>query len=184
MIRQRLLPIIIAAMATAVPVHADTLIDCLEGQPIGDALDRGFYVTDFPGAGVDRVDLVFETTVSGPKRVRLIMRADAYDGPLLVDTQEQFDLVAGLENVGSFSFATAPVPTGSTVTFALEMLGGEGEVYYCVLTSCCGCPVVQTQGTTPPLDQHRRDGVRVRIFGPVETPAETSAWSGLKADYR
>jgi hypothetical protein len=84
--------------------------------------------------------------------------------------------------LGVFEFDGAPVTPGGTVTFALEQLGGLGSAYYdigpCGLSDpgcaeLCSGEIVQTNGTTPPLDTHRRESVGIRVFDapPPDVPA-------------
>ncbi len=74
-----------------------------------------------------------------------------------------------LANVATtFTFPSPAVTQGSTVTFAVAQTAGPtgAEVFYAVPpTGNPACPVVQTNGTTPPLDTFRRQGVNVKIEG-------------------
>ncbi len=58
--------------------------------------------------------------------------------------------------LASFVFPEVVVPYGSTVTFSMGVVQGDGYVYYEVLTDTPNCPIIETNGTTPPLDTERR----------------------------
>jgi hypothetical protein len=149
------------------------LIDCTSVPPEGGDLDdRGFYVDGYPGTTLDRVDLWFTTWAPGTYTLRLTAREDAYDGPLVGTATGDFQLPLGPPTeLASFRFDSPPVTPGSILTFKIEVLAGPaGSVYYAVncgvdATCAASCPVVQTEGSTPPLDERRRHGINVRIFG-------------------
>ena len=172
-------------LAFALPAQAELLIDCDEGQLGGDAYDRGFYVPEFPGVTFDRVDLAFSSKAGGSFTVSLTARAGTYDGPLLGVSEATVTLSGGIDNnvVTSFLFPSPVVTEGSTVTFAIHPVAGGTDLYYAV-GAFRECPIVQTEGTTPPLDVWRRDGIRIQIFGSRETPVEETTWGRVKTCYR
>jgi hypothetical protein len=88
-----------------------------------------------------------------------------------------------------FPFSTSVIPVGTTVTFAMTLLSGPGGLTYDVPNGGdAGCGLIETGGTTPPLDTFRRDGVRTRILGtsPTEVaqiqilgvPSQTVTYAG------
>jgi hypothetical protein len=72
----------------------------------------------------------------------------------------------------TFEFGGVAVTQNSTVTFALELVEGpSGAVFYSVPDNGSeSCPVIQTNGTTPPLDTFRRNGVGIVITGGAPIP--------------
>lgn len=82
-----------------------------------------------------------------------------------------------------WAFRDGQAAQGSIVTFAINPASGGGDLYYAV-DPTSDWPVVQTEGTTPPLDTWRRDGIRIRLFGEGETPVEEATWGRIKATYR
>ena len=65
----------------------------------------------------------------------------------------------------TFTFPEVTVSAGTTVTFTLQQVSGPtASVFYAVPAGDPGCPVVQTEDTTPPLSTFRRNGVEIRIF--------------------
>ena len=177
-----------AVVLAAVTAGAAVLVDC---PAVGNGLDfiyRGFYVPDFPGSSIDRVVLRFRALSSdfaGPTTLRLTIREGTFDGPLAGQAETTADLPAlGYQQV-VFSFPPAAVTPGAVVTFTMENLSGnDDEVYFSVTTDEAACPVVETNGTTPPLDSFRRNGVVVTIYGDESVAAETGSWSALKGFYR
>ena len=146
-----------------------TLIDC-GGAPSGDQLFRGFYVPGFPGTTLDRVTLHFSSSTAGLYTISLTARDGTYDGTILGTATATVTLTANdLANVATtFTFPSPAVTKGSTVTFSLALVSGPGGgvVFYSVpALGDATCPVVQTNGTNPPLDTFRRQGVHVKIEG-------------------
>jgi hypothetical protein len=72
-----------------------------------------------------------------------------------------------------FVFTSPAVATGSIVTFQIGITAGpSNNVYYsvgpCLSNWQCtypGTQVVETEGTSPPLDTVRRNSVGVQLFG-------------------
>jgi hypothetical protein len=133
---------------------------------LGDFYYRGFYVTDYPGTNISYVTMYFGTHVPGSYTLRLTARAGSYSGSVIGTTT--YTRTLGETTVPVyFSFYGYPaVSQGSTVTFAIEIVSGPSStsVYYNTDTAG-GCPVIQTNGTTPPLDSIRRYGIAVNIYG-------------------
>ncbi|HXF95462.1 MAG TPA: hypothetical protein VNI61_05105 [Gemmatimonadales bacterium] len=149
-----------------------TLIDCGVGTG-GDLIGQGFYVARFPGTRLDRVTLYLSARTAGTYTFSLTARSGTYDGSVLGVATATVALSADDQaNVATaFTFRSPAVTQGSTVTFTLAQTEGPAgaEVFYAVPgslpTGDPGCPVSQTEGTTPPLDTFRRQGVHVRIEG-------------------
>ncbi len=156
-------------MFTATGVIPATLIDCGAGVG-GDLIDRGFYVASFPGTRLDRATLYLSALTAGTYTFSLTARSGTYSGTVLGTAAATVTLTANdLANVATtFTFPSPAVTQGSTVTFAIAQTAGPtgAEVFYAVPpTGNPACPVVQTNGTTPPLDTFRRQGVNVKIEG-------------------
>lgn len=164
-----------AALAVAIAVSGGALAQeiLLECAPApgggGDVLDRGFYVSDFPGTSLYRVDLWMSAASAGSYTLSVTARAGAYDGPVLGTALSIMPFEGGTAPPvrTGFVFYPAPsVPPGSVVAFVVAKLAGPaGNVYYQPTTSG-ECPAVtQTHGTSPPLDSVRRQGVPITIYG-------------------
>jgi PKD repeat protein len=165
---------ILASVSGARSQSATVLINCEDASPAGgDQLDRGFYVDTYPGATLTQVDLWFSAQTKGEYQASLTVRALTYDGPLIGQDVQSFSLSGSTSQptLVSFTFPAAEVQPGSTVTFAMELLSGpDNRVFYSLVTGSA-CPVIQTNGTTPPLDSIRRIGITVRIWGHQTPPA-------------
>jgi hypothetical protein len=149
----------------------DTLIACPPNTS-GDLLRRGFYVADYPGSKLTQVDLFVTAQVAGEYTIAMGVRADTYDGPLLGRSVATVTLAGDIDSnvTTSFLFPGPVIAPGSTVTFSMELLSGADDAAYYGTTNCgsnCAtiCPLVETNGTTPPLDTWRRDGMGVTIIG-------------------
>lgn len=141
------------------------LISC---EPVagGDSISRGLYVDSFPGTRLREVQLYFNASVAGDYTITLAVRRNTYDGPLVgADTTTINMPTSAADTVrASFLFANPVIPLGSLVTFKLGKVSGPGTLYYDIPLDP-GCPATETQGTTPPLDTFRREGMGLRIFG-------------------
>ena len=167
------------------PATAEILVDCWDDPGFGDGHDRGLYVTDYPGTTLDQVDLFLTLDSAGTCTIRMTARADTYDGPLIGVDEITGDYPVHPADPAdvSFMFDGAAVTPGSIVTFALEVVSGP-FAYYHVASFNPDCPVVQTNGTTPPLDSPRGNDICIRIHGDETTAAERAAWSVVKGIYR
>ncbi|MCL5097106.1 MAG: right-handed parallel beta-helix repeat-containing protein [Candidatus Omnitrophica bacterium] len=149
--------------------RAAVLISC-PGEPAGDLYDRGFYIPYYPGRTLEAVRMEISSSVAGNHKIALTVRKKSYDGPILgTDTVSIFLNGSTEENRAVlFSFPSIAIATGSRVCFALSLVSvpAGAEVYYSVPDRTNGCTeVIQTEGTTPPLDSFRRNGVNLVITG-------------------
>jgi hypothetical protein len=141
-----------------------TLVSCLDGTP-GDRIDRGFYVPSFLGVSLTRVDLFLSSSTLGTYTFELTARSGTFDGPAIGVGSATVDLGGG-EVQTAFAFSDAEVTEGTTVTFALTQVSGPSDiVFYSVPGDNPSCPVIQTNGTEPPLSTMRRNGVKITIEG-------------------
>ena len=146
-----------------------TIISCPVVGTGGDGLSRGFYVESYPGTNLGTVQMTYWTNVAGSYVIAMTARSGAYDGPTIGTTQVvTISLPAETNVTATFDFGGAPVVSGTIVTFSQTKIGGPGSVYYntgpCGGLECTACPgIIQTEGTTPPLDTPRRASVGVTI---------------------
>ncbi len=137
----------------------------------GDLITRGFYVKNYRGTTIDLVKLRHATGSdnAGTKTILLVARLGSYDGPILGTASVTRSVTAsGTESV--FDFGDVPVQAMSTIAFTQSLTAGTTPVYYDLGFESCD-DVVQTQGTSPPLDSVRRDRVGVKIVGRVASDA-------------
>jgi len=137
----------------------------------GDFIDRGFYLPAYPGRLLSRVRLWLSTDTAGTYTISLTARAGTYGGPVIGTTTATVSLPAGrgLQTPVNFDFAPAAVTPGTTVTFAMTQVSPAGLDLYYEVGVCDGpcatpSPFIETEGTTPPLDTLRRNGVSALIF--------------------
>jgi hypothetical protein len=155
---------------TASGVVPVTLIDCGAGVG-GDQIDRGFYVPSFPGTRLDRVTLYLSARTADTYTVSLTARSGAYDGAVLGTASATVALTANDQASVATTFTfPSPAIRDPLVTFTIARTGGAAaDLFYAVPgalpTGDPSCPVVETEGTTPPLDTFRRQGVHVKIEG-------------------
>ncbi len=139
----------------------------------GDGITRGFYIPIYPGTSLETVTLWVSAGTAGAHSFRLIARSGAYDGAVIDSAKTTVTLpgnVADSTRV-TFTFGNRSTIAGTAVTFALTYLSGPsaGAFYgvagnYGILTGSA-INVIQTNGTTPPLDTHRRDGIPIILTG-------------------
>lgn len=133
----------------------------------GDSVDRGFYVENFPAERLDQVTLQYYPKAAGLYSLELTAREGGYDGRLIGRRTVSFDS-SGSSDVKrqTYDFGGATVTEGAVVTFSHEIVRqpGSAGVSYDTASNSGGCPdIVQTNGTTPPLDTVRRDSVGLQI---------------------
>jgi len=138
----------------------------------GDFLSRGFYIKEFPGTSLSRVDLWFSSNTAGDYTVELTARENTYDGTIIETSQANISLTDdnSSHQLATFNFSSNPVQINSIVTFTISKISGPGTCYYSIQGEYGGIAegdilVIQTNGTAPPLDSHRRYGIAVRVYG-------------------
>jgi len=178
----------LGAASTALAQAPTTLIDCPEGEP-GDNASRGFYIDPYPGKTLHEVTLFLSSDEVLSPNVTLTAHAGAYDGSEIasdtVSTSLDNDSVAV-----TFTFDNAPVTQGSTVAFTLSSSGTLDDIRYDVppefddfIDSEDPCPyVVQTNGTSAPLDSFRRDAIRIEVVGKRQLEVSPSGSIQLAID--
>lgn len=160
---------------TAQSVAPSTLVSCATDASGGDLIDRGFYIQSYPGLSLNQATLNFSADTPGEYAFSLTARSGTYDGPIIGVANAKVVVANGRS---SFTPATfffpSPFPgiaQGSTVTFTLTQQAGPSTnaVFYEVPSNGDStCPVTQTNGTTPPLDTFRRNGVKIQIQGATQ----------------
>lgn len=133
----------------------------------GDALARGFYVENFPGERLDRVTLQYFPSAPGQYTLALTARESSFDGRLIGRRTVSFSSTGGGSPVRqTYDFGGATVSEGATVAFSHQIIGqpAGSSIHYDTASDSGGCPdIVQTHGTTPPLDSVRRDSVGLQV---------------------
>ena len=129
-----------------------------------DRIDRGIYVTDFPGVSIQTVALRHSTDTPGLKTINLIARLGTFDGPILGVAAITRDIGATL-TPSVFVFDDIPVPAGSTVTFQQVMTDGSGQVFFD--TGFTPCDTVFETLSANPGSQIRRNSAGISISGRV-----------------
>lgn len=143
------------------------LIDCPPSLAGGDNLTRGMYVDSFPGTTLSSATAYFGVSGSGDRTVALTAQLGAFDGPVLGSDTVTFAGVDGdSARAVTFDLGDADVTMGDTVTFAFASIADTGGVLSLVTsTSNALCGVTETEGTSPPLDTDRRNGMAFRVSG-------------------
>jgi hypothetical protein len=146
-----------------------------------DRLDRGFYITNYPGVTIHTVTLYHSTDTPGVKTLSLIARLAAFNGPLAgVATTTRF--IDETTSATVFDFGGAPVPAGSTITFEQNLNVGTEAVFFDVGFGPCE-NVSATVGIDPPLDTTRRSSVAVTITGRVASEAPVRVVEFFNANF-
>ena len=146
-----------------------TLYSCAFGTS-GDLVDRGTYITNYPGETLRKVSFRYETVSSGARQVRLTARQDGYHGSVIGTPQvKTLNMVGGTAGgqIIDWDFGGAFVRRNGTITFTHEVLSGDSSLYYSGTTAATCANVVETEGTTGVLDITR--GTRgIRVTGDRE----------------
>jgi len=129
----------------------------------GDNITRGFYLPSYPGTNLSTVTLAYVTNVTGSYTTSLTARLGTYNGTIIGTTQTVTNtLSTSGETLVTYNFGGVSVPTGSVVTFTQVLVSGPGGfVDYDIGTGASG--IIETNGTTPPLDTFRGSSVGVII---------------------
>lgn len=134
----------------------------------GDQIFRGFYMANYPHVQLAGVDLQFAADVAGTYTVNLTAQWGAFGGGTIASGTATMNVgLDGTRTLGAFRWPSATVPQNSTVAFSMTQVSGPGTLYYSVYQSFDGdasCPLMETNGTTPPLDTDRRRGVEAILY--------------------
>jgi len=135
----------------------------------GDNLSRGFYIKDFPGTSLSEVDLWVSCDMPWDYTFELTARESTYNGTIIEKSQATKYLYSDKQLI-TFNFSSNPVEKNSIVTFSISKITGPGSCYYAVNGEYGGITegdilVIQTNGTTPPLDSFRRYGIAIKVYG-------------------
>jgi hypothetical protein len=153
------------------------LVDCAP-RP-GDRLFRGFYVPEYPGITLNRVDLYLSARVAGTYTVSLHARADSFNGALIDTTWATVTLSDDDQDIvfTSFHFPSSSTIAGLPITFALFLVSGPDDMVFYAVSTCDSdpdcvpegphCPAIETNDTSPPLSTFRRNGIGGRIVGVI-----------------
>ncbi|MGV3707415.1 MAG: PEP-CTERM sorting domain-containing protein [Gemmatimonas sp.] len=173
---------LVALLLVVAPLtaHAQSIVFSSAFGGGGDQLRRGFYLTSYGGTNLGTVTLGYYGQVQGVHTTSLTARLGAYDGAIIGSTQTLNTFLGTGMTLVTYDFGGAFVPTGSVVTFTQALLGGPSEfVFYDHGTGDLGAPgntgVVETNGTTAPLDEFRRSTVGV-IVTQVQVVPEPSTF--------
>ncbi len=143
---------------------AEVIFSCPFSGRGGDLLDRGFYIQSYPGTNLGTVTLAYCSFTPGTGSASLTARLGAYNGPIIGSTATaSFDLSGSVNNQTrvTYDFGGAPVPLGGVVTFAQVPLSGPSLYYDVGVGTCPG--IVETEGTSPPLDLWRRASIGIIV---------------------
>ena len=138
----------------------------------GDKLHRGFYIKTFPGTSLSQVDLWIGAKEAGDYIFEITAREGTYDGPIIEKSLANIYLPENSEDklLTTFNFSSRPVQVNSIVTFAINKIGGSGICYFAIQGEYGDIPqedilLIETEGTTPPLDIFNRNGIAIRVYG-------------------
>jgi Ca2+-binding RTX toxin-like protein len=150
-----------AALMAPSTATAQTVVSCPFSNSGADSLNRGFFVTQYPGTNLDQVTLQYLTNTAGAKAITLTARAGTYDGPIIGSQTVSATLPMNMFTPVTFGFGGVAVAQGSTITFSQTSVGAGTLNYDVGVGPCPG--VIQTTGTSPPLDSFRDDNVGLTI---------------------
>jgi hypothetical protein len=149
-----------ATLLFAAPANAEPsqVVSCGNGTGTGDGLDRGFYVTGYPGSNLHDVTLHYETSNGAVAHtIMLTARLGTYDGPVIGTASVTSASIPTSSFLAlNFTFPDPAVAAGSTIAFTQTFTGAGSMLYDFSGGLCPG--VIETEGTTPPLDSLRFGG--------------------------
>jgi hypothetical protein len=148
----------------------------------GDQISRGFYLPSYPGVALTQATLYFSSDVAGRYTFTLTAHKGAYGGQIIGSSNATVDLIADrfTSTPAAFNFPSPSIVPGTVVAFEITQTAGPSAITFYAVSSCdfspsCAIPgpaVIETEGTNPPLDTFRRNGVGVTLiegtFPPIE----------------
>ena len=170
--------IVLLGLAAA-PVHAQ-VVSCAANGGGGDLIDRGFYVQNYAASSLGTVTLQYIAGTAGVYNVSLTARAGAYNGTIIGTASNSAAVATSGDTPMTFNFGNAAVTPGTTITFTQSLVSGPGALFFDIGNGALGvtdnaCPgVIETEGTTAPLDTFRRNSVALSINAGA-SPAVASA---------
>jgi hypothetical protein len=137
-----------------------TLYSCGPGAGTGDRIDRGFYVTGYPGPNLHSVTLAYKDNLApGSHTISLTAHLGTYDGAVIGSTSITGNVTGTGFTPMTFVFSDPAVAAGSTIAFVQELVSAPPSpflLYDYTNGTCAG--VIETEGTNPPLDSPRSGG--------------------------
>jgi hypothetical protein len=135
------------------PPVTELLEACTVTSTGGYFLSRGFYTDSFPGSRLAQVVIQFSADGAGDYTIRLTVRQDAYNGPVLGTAQTTVALTANATEYfpGTFDFDHIAVPRGGIVTLDFEELAGPGGTPFTRGEDVPTCSFERTSDKAPPL---------------------------------
>lgn len=155
-----------AWLLASAPLLAATRVDCpFDPKSLGDNTNfRGIIVPSYGGNNVRFVTLAYAAKTTGTYHITLLLRRNAFDGPVIgspqtatVDLTGQ-DLAGGdrntfFENKVTFDFGGAPVSVGDDLILT-QFSSGPDSVFYDLGNGPCGSDY-ETTDRTPPVSTHK-----------------------------
>jgi hypothetical protein len=136
-----------------------TLYSCGPGAGTGDGTDRGFYITGYPGPNLHSVTLAYEDDVAGIHTIGLTAHLGAYDGPVVGSATVTGTVTDTGFTPLTFTFTDPSVAAGSTIAFVQQVITSPPGSFLFYDYTADPCPgVIETEGTSPPLDTPRTGG--------------------------
>jgi len=175
------------ALLAAAPAGAVLLASCAfsPGSSVeGDGIDRGFYLSNYPGQSLHSIRLRHYASVAGSYRITVTARAGNYGGAIIGEPYTAFVTLGSNSNSGTnvlYELGDMPVTPGSTIAFSMTA-AGPGSVYFdTALASSCS-NVTETDGTSVPLSFFRRSTVGYQAYGRADTETFYSCPFGTSGD--
>jgi hypothetical protein len=146
------------------------LIDYSTNPNGEDIIDRGFYIESYPGTTLSSITLWFSTEVADEYTIQIEAREDTYDGTLVGQASGSATLGASPVSI-TFDFGDVAVTKNDVLTFIMTWTVGPVRPYYMIdcdefnSMTAEEINVIETDGTSPPLDTWRRDGVAIQVYG-------------------
>ncbi len=158
--------------ASATTANAELLASCgfSAGSTVnGDNINRGFYLTNYPGQSLQSIKLRHEASVAGTYQITVTARLGSYAGPIIGEPYTAAVVLATSSGTNvTYQLGDMPVAPGSTIAFSMAATG-PGAVLFDVAVPAA-CPnVVETENTSPPLSTVRRDRVGYEVYGRAAT---------------
>ncbi len=168
LVYRRVAILAVFAGLVAAQVSAQVVVNCPFNPGSGDNSSRGFYVTNYPASTLGTVTLDMTPFGAGAASDTLTARLGTYNGTVIGTATVNFTVGSSPQHL-TYNFGNAAVAPGSTITFT-HSITGPGVPDWDTGTGPCA-NVVETSGTTPPLDSSFGNSYGLQITATVPIPS-------------
>ena len=177
---------VFAGVLAALPAQAELLASCAfsSGTSVGgDRIDRGLYLSNYPGQSLRSIKLRHVGGVAGAYKITMTARLSTFAGTVIGEPYTaSVNLGTTVGTDVTYEFGDMPVPVGSRITFAMTATG-PGTVFYDTGPDVSCSNVTETEDASAPLSSARRDHMGYEVRGRAATQSFYDCPFGTGGDH-